>query len=177
MNNNSNNNNNQNRNRDQGGHQRHKNNNQANNQKYKETKDENKKIPLKYETQKVNDPPTIELKYTLNNRTNKKSMIVYEDRTPEEILKLVREFQNIKTYNLWYIGAIIYADFHRCLKGNARDTWDIIFDNQPRMAVQFQKQIKKLIKKHIGQNTLQNHVLYLEMTRKPENMSVLQWIN
>jgi hypothetical protein len=45
------------------------------------------------------------------------------------------------------------------------------------MAAQFQVQIKWFIKKHIGQTALQNQVLYLETTRKAENMSVLQWIN
>jgi hypothetical protein len=114
----------------------------------------------------------------------KESLNVYEDRTQEEILKLVKEFQNlIDTYNLWHNGtvaesaAMIYADFRRCLRGNARDMWDIIISNQPRTAAQFQVQLKKLIKKHIGQTALQNQVLYLETTRKLENMSVLQWIN
>ncbi len=111
-------------------------------------------------------------------------MNVYEDRTQEEILKLVKEFKNlIDTYNLWRNGTVaeftatIYADFRCCLRGNARDMWDIIISNQPRTAAQFQVQLKKLIKKHIGQTALQNQVLYLEMTRKPENMLVLQWIN
>jgi hypothetical protein len=59
------------------------------------------------------------------------------------------------------------------LKGNTREAWDIIID-QPRTAAQFQVQVKKLIKKHIGQNSLQNQVIYLEATRKLESMFVLQ---
>jgi hypothetical protein len=126
---------------------------------------------LKYDTWKVKDLPTVQLKYTLNNRTIKESMVVYEVRTPEEILKVVKEFQNlIESYDLWHVGGtvaqsatIIYADFHCCLKGNAREIWVIIVNNQPRNAVQFQVQVKKLIKKHIGQNALQNQVLYLEI--------------
>jgi hypothetical protein len=55
--------------------------------------------------------------------------------------------------------------------------WDIIVTNQPRTAAQFEVQLKRLIKKHIGQTALQNQVLYLETTRKPESMSALQWIN
>ncbi len=181
-----NNNNHQNQNFNQGGRQRCRNNNNANSyQKAKEVKNENKLVPLKYETWKEKDPPTVELKYTLNNRIIKESMIIYEDRTQEEILKLVKEFQNlIEAYNLWHTNgtvaqsaAVIYADFQRCLKGNTREIWDVIVSNQPRTAVQSQVQMKKFIKKHIGQATLQNQVMFLEKTRKPENMSVLQWIN
>jgi hypothetical protein len=157
-NNNNNNNSNRNQNPNQDGRQRHKN-NQMNHQKTKENKEENKHVPLKYETRKVKDPPTVELKYTVNNRTVKENMVVYKDRTPEEILKLVKEFQNlINTYNIWRIGGtvaqsavITYSDFHCCLKGNARKIWDVIISNQPRNAAQFQVQVKKLIKKHIGQ--------------------------
>jgi hypothetical protein len=121
----------------------------------------------------------------VDNRTIKENMVVFEDGTPEEILKLVREFQNlVDTYDLWHVAptvarsaVIVYADFRRCLKGNAREIWDVIVGNQPRTAAQFQVQLKQLIKKHIGQNALQNQILYLETTKKPENMSVLQWIN
>jgi hypothetical protein len=63
------------------------------------------------------------------------------------------------------------------VRSNRLEIWDVIVGNQPRTAAQFQVQLKQLIKKHIGQNALQNQVLYLETTRKPENMSVLQWIN
>jgi hypothetical protein len=86
---------NRNQNPNQGGCQRHKNNDNANSQKAEEAKDENKQVPLKYEMREVKDPTTVELKYTLNNRRIKESMVAYEGKTPEEILKLVREFQNL----------------------------------------------------------------------------------
>jgi hypothetical protein len=167
-----------------GGRQRNRN-NQKDHQKSKENKEDNRHVPLKYETRKSKDPPTVELKYTVDNRTIKENMVVFEDGTPEEMLKLVREFQNlVDTYDLWHIAptvarsaVIVYSDFRRCLRGNAREIWDVIIANQPRTAAQFQVQLKQLIKKHIGQNALQNQVLYLETTRKPESMSVLQWIN
>jgi hypothetical protein len=45
-------------------------------------------------------------------------MTIYEDGTQEEILKLVKEFQNlIDTYSFWHYGTVakaaatIYADF------------------------------------------------------------------
>jgi hypothetical protein len=46
-------------------------------------KDKNKHVSLKYEMQKVKDLPMVELKYTLNNRTIKENMAVYEDGTLE----------------------------------------------------------------------------------------------
>jgi NAD-dependent SIR2 family protein deacetylase len=111
----------------------------------KENKEENKHFPLKYKMRKVKDPPTAELKYTVNGKTIKENMVVYEDGTPEEILKLVKEFQNlIETYDLWCIGGtvaqsavIIYADFCHCLIENARETWVIIVSNQTRNEAQF----------------------------------------
>jgi hypothetical protein len=167
-----------------GGHQRNRN-NQKDHQKSKENKEDNRRVPLKYETRKGKDPPTVELKYMVDNRTIKENMVVFEDGTPEEMLKLVREFQNlVDTYNLWHVAptvtrsaVIVYSNFCWCLKGNAREILDVIIANRPRTAAQFQVQMKQLIKKHIGQNALQNQVLYLETTRKPESMSVLQWIN
>jgi hypothetical protein len=105
--NNNNNNNHRNRNhncRGGGGHQRNKN-NKKDHQKSKENKEDNKHVPLKYETRKVKDPPTVELKYTVDNRTIKENMVVFEDGTPEEILKLAREFQNlVDTYDLWHVA-------------------------------------------------------------------------
>jgi hypothetical protein len=183
-----NNNNSGNRNRKNGnsqGNGRRSRNQNLKHEKPKESKDDNKHVPLKYETWKAKDPPTVELKYTVDNRIIKENMVVFKDGTPEEILKLVRKFQNlVETYNLWHFAptvarsvVIVYSNFHQCLKGNAREIWDAIVSNQPRTATQFQIQLKQLIKKHIGQNALQNQVLYLETTRKPESMSVLQWIN
>jgi hypothetical protein len=43
------------------------------------------------------------------------------------------------------LAAVINVDFNCCLKGNAREAWDIIIDNQPRTAAQFQVQVKKLM--------------------------------
>jgi hypothetical protein len=84
-------------------HGRRPRNNQKSNQgKTKECKDDNKQVPIKYEAQPKRDPPTVELKYTLNTRVCKESVIVFENSSPEECLKWVKEFQNIiDTYSLW----------------------------------------------------------------------------
>jgi hypothetical protein len=58
----------------------------------------------------------------------------------------------MESKDLWHINgtvaqlaAVINVDFNCCLKGNAREAWDIIIDNQPRTAAQFQVQVKKLM--------------------------------
>jgi hypothetical protein len=68
---------------------RSKNNQNSSQEKPKERKDDNKQVPIKYETRTKKDPPTVELKYTINNRVCKESVIVFKDGSPEECLKLV----------------------------------------------------------------------------------------
>ena len=110
-------------------------------------------------------------------------MVVFEDGSSEEFLKLIKEFKNIvETYNLWggvpaEAAAIIYSDFRRCLKGNARDSWDDLIAGTNKNRTNFNDALKRFIKNHIGQNALQNQVYYLETTKKPESLSVMQWIS
>lgn len=68
---------------------RSKNNQNSSQEKPKERKDDNKQVPIKYETRTKKDPPTVELKYTINNRVCKESVTVFKDGSPEECLKLV----------------------------------------------------------------------------------------
>jgi hypothetical protein len=64
-------------------------------EKPKEHKDDNKQVPIKYESKSKKDPPTVELKYTMNNRVCKESMVVFEDGSSEECLTLLKEFKNL----------------------------------------------------------------------------------
>ena len=152
----------------QGNKQRSKQN--SNRNKLQERRDDNKAVPIKYEPRKTKDPPTVELKYNMNTRVCKESLIVFEDGSPEECLKLVKEFKNvIETYNLWSgvaaeAAAIVYSDFRRCLKGHARDAWDDIVTGQTKNRQNFETHLRSFIKKHLGQNALQNQVLYHKET-------------
>jgi hypothetical protein len=93
---------------------------------YKEQKD--KKVPMCYQIQKLKETNTVELKYTdIDRLVDKTKLHIYENGMDEELLKLVKEFQNyINTYKIWGDRNTTHTIYHRCLAGAAQDRWDLI---------------------------------------------------
>jgi hypothetical protein len=75
---------------------------QAKHFKNKEYRADDKKVPLKYEVKQTKVLETIELKFEIDELTEKVKLTIFEDGTDEQFLKLLKEFRNmIETYELW----------------------------------------------------------------------------
>jgi hypothetical protein len=139
---------------------------------------------MKYQIRKAKEANTVELKYTVIDRTVDKTRLnIFEDGNDEEYLKLIRVFQNhVTTYEFWndeHAAYTVYKNFQRCFTGATRDLWDQILENaeEKRDELTFQSQLVELTSTVLGSDAFQNQKEYLKDTPKPENMSVKQCLN
>jgi hypothetical protein len=72
------------------------------NLKFIEQKDEDKNVPMKDETKQAKTTVTVELRFEINENTEKVQLTMFDEGPDEQFLKLIKEFKNlISTYDLW----------------------------------------------------------------------------
>jgi hypothetical protein len=158
------------------------------NKEQKEQKNEidkkDKKVPIKYETKAVKALETIDLKLQIDAMNEKVKLMVFEDGTDEQFLKLVKAFRNmIEAYELWEPEngvKIIYQSFHQCLSGATRDLWDQINilkdNNETRDKLPFEDHLWNFTQETNGSYAYRSQKEYLKRTAKPERISVKLWL-
>jgi hypothetical protein len=114
---------------------------------------------MKYKVKQAKTLETIELKYEVDDASEKVKLPIFEDGTDEQFLKLVKEFSNmITTYELWnkpYGNLLVYRSFRRCLARYARDLWDqvnVIDDKEERDELTIDTHLKEFTLEVIGED-------------------------
>ena len=74
--------------------------------------------------------------------------------------------------------AQVYENFINCLKGNARDTWIVIFreNKDQKTFVTWKKHLKQFIKATLPKEPARKQIKYLKNTSKPRKLNVRKWI-
>jgi hypothetical protein len=157
------------------------------NQRNEDQEQNNKKVPMRYQPPRSSkDAGSVEFKHEIDGMAEKTKINVYEDGTDEQYLKMIKEFQNyLQTFEIWEnenAGRIVYRNFRRCISGATKDLWDEISASdqtavEDRTELNFGVSLDKLTRAVLGVDALDNQIEYLKETKKPEKMSVKQWIN
>jgi hypothetical protein len=156
---------------------------QRKNLKFQEQKDEDKNVPMKYESKQSKMTTSVLLKFKINGKEEKVQLTMFDEGPDKQFLKLVKEFKNlIETYDLWNGqegAALVYRYFRRCITGSARDLWDRICEEEEEEQdeLTFEAHLFELTSEILGADACQLQKDYLKKTRKPEKMSVKQWIS
>jgi hypothetical protein len=157
-------------------------NNQNRQAEEKESMD--KKAPMQYQIRKTKETKEVEFKCEIDGVMERTKINVYEDGNDEEYLNMIKDFQNyLETFEIWAnanAARIVYRNFRRCLSGAAKDLWDdlnTIAEDEERDELTFNEHIEQLTSAVLGAEAFENQKDYLKSTRKPDKMSVKDWIN
>jgi hypothetical protein len=156
---------------------------QRKNSKFKEQRDQDKNVPMKYEMKQTKMTTPVVLKFEINGKEEKVQLTVFEEGPDKQFLKLIKEFKNlIDTYDLWNAqegAALIYRYFRRCITVSARDLWDRISEEEgeERDELTFETHLWELTSEILGADACQLQKDYLKKTHKPDKMSVKQWVS